>query len=182
MARNRWAARAGALVLSAMFTTGVAEAQQVAGVQMPDTLTLQGRRLSLAHMELQQKLFFKVYVWTLYLEQVPHRASEAVEADCLKRLHFRFMREVRRDQLVEAFRDGLASNPAMRSPAMQQDLERLLSSLRDVDEGGDLVITYIPGGGLHVAGAASGGIRIPGKRFADALFTSWLTMHPIFPR
>jgi hypothetical protein len=170
-----------ALVLGAMFITGTAEAKQVAGVQMPDTLTLEGRRLSLAHMALKEKLFFKVYVWTLYMEQVPSRKAEAIEANCLKRLHFRFLRDIRRDQLVEAFRDGLSSNPAMRSAAMQRDLERMLSSLRDVDEEGDLVITYVPEGGLHVSGAASGGISIPGKTFADALFTSWLSMHPIFP-
>lgn len=170
-----------AVVLGAMFITGEAQARQVAGVQMPDTLTLEGRRLSLAHMELHEKLFFKVYVWTLYLEQLPRKESEAISSNCLKRLHFRFMRKVRKDQLVEAFRDGLAANPAMKSAPMRENLERLLSSLRDVDEEGDLVITYVPEGGLHVSGAASGGLSIPGKGFADALFTSWLAMHPIFP-
>jgi hypothetical protein len=171
-----------ALVLvGAMMVSGGAEAKQVAGVQMPDSLTLEGRRLSLAHMELHERFFFKVYVWSLYLEQVPQKKSEAIASNSLKRLHFRFLRKVRKDQLVEAFRDGLSTNAAMRSEPMRQNLERLLSSLRDVEEEGELVITYVPEGGLHVAGTASGGLSIPGKPFADALFTSWLAMHPIFP-
>jgi hypothetical protein len=178
MAWSRWAARA--LVVGALLTTSVAEARQLAGVQMPDSLSLHGRQLSLAHMELKEKFFFKVYVWTLYLEQVPRKASEAISADCLKRLHFRFLRKVEREQLVEAFREGLSTNPAMRSPPLQHNLELLLSSLRDVSEAGDLILTYVPGGGLHVSGGASGGLSIPGKSFADALFISWLQMHPIF--
>ena len=170
-----------AIVLGAILISGESQARQVAGVQMPDTLTLEGRRMSLAHMELHERFFFKVYVWTLYLEQVPRKKSEAIDANCLKRLHFRFLRKVRKDQLVDAFRDGLSTNAAMRSPPMRENLERLLSSLRDVEDEGDLVITYVPEGGLHVAGTASGGLSIPGKPFADALFTSWLAMHPIFP-
>ena len=167
-------------MVGVLLTTGVAEARQLAGVQMPDVLTLEGRQLSLAHMALKEKFFFKVYVWTLYLEQVPRKKSEAISADCLKRLHFRFLRQVRKDQLVDAFRGGLSTNSAMKSAPLQQSLEQLLSSLRDVNEADDLILTYVPGGGLHVSGAASGGISIPGKSFADALFVSWLEMHPIF--
>ena len=43
-------------------------------------------------------------------------------------------------------------------------------------------ISDVPGGGLQVSGDASGGLSIPGKPFADALFASWLQMHPIFSR
>jgi chalcone isomerase-like protein len=182
MERSRSTARVWGLLLGAMLIACVAEARQVAGVQMPDSLTLAGRRISLAHMELKEKLFVKVYVWSLYLEQLPRQESEAIDTNCIKRLQFRFLRTVRKEQLVEAFREGLSTNSAMRSPPMQKNLELLLSSLRDVGEGQDLVLTYVPGGGLQVSGDASGGLSIPGKPFADALFASWLEMHPIFPR
>lgn len=58
----------------------------------------------------------------------------------------------------------------------------MLASLKDVQKGEDLVITYTPGVGLEVGGDASGGVFIPGKHFADALFSVWLDSHPIFPR
>lgn len=182
MGRDLWVTGARWLVLAAMLTAGLAEAREMGGVKMPDTLDVQGRQLSLAHMALKEKLFFDVYVWGLYMEQVPDAESEAIAADSLKQLHFRFLRKIRRDQLVGALRHGLSSNPALCSAPMQQALETLLKSLKDVGKGDNLVITYHPETGLHVSGEATGGAHIPGKGFADALFTAWLQKHPIFSR
>jgi hypothetical protein len=176
MADARW------LLLAAMLATGLAEAREVGGVKMPDTLELQGRRLALAHMALKEKLFFNLYVWGLYMESIPRVESEAIAANSVKQLQFRFLRKIRRDQLVGAFRKGLSSNPALCSGPLQQELENLLQSLRDVGKGDSLVLTYVPDKGLHVSGEASGGILIPGKGFADALFTAWLQKNPVFTR
>ncbi len=159
-----------------------AEGRQLGGVQMPESLDLQGRRLELAHMELQKRLFFKVCVWSLYLEQRPTSTSEAISSNTVKRLHFRFLRNISRDQLVDSFRDGLQKSADLRQGPMADQLHLLLGSLKDVRKGGDLVITYTPDVGLEVAGDASGGVFIPGKGFADALFSVWLDAHPIFPR
>lgn len=159
-----------------------AEGRQLGGVQMPESLDLQGRRLELAHMELQKRLFFKVCVWSLYLEQRPTSTSEAISSNTVKRLHFRFLRNISKEQLVGSFRDGLQKSADLRQGPLASQLDVLLASLRDVHKGGDLVITYTPNVGLEVGGDASGGVFIPGKGFADALFTVWLDAHPIFPR
>jgi hypothetical protein len=182
MGRGEWMVGARWLVLSAMLAVGVSEAKEVGGVKMPDTLQLQGRQLELAHMALKEKLFFNVYVWGLYMEQVPRAEAEAIAANSVKHLHFRFLRKVRRDQLLEAFRQGLSSNPELRAGPLQQHLETMLASLKDVKKGDNLVITYVPDSGLQVSGEASGGVVIPGKPFADALFSAWLHRHPVFSR
>jgi hypothetical protein len=182
MTRSGWVVGARWLVLGAMLAAGLAEAREVGGVKMPDMLELEGRRLALAHMALKEKLFFDIYVWGLYMEQVPHLEAEAVATNSLKRLHFRFLRKVRRDQLVGAFRHGLSSNIALCSTPMQQALDTLLKSLKDVGKGDNLVLTYDPETGLHVSGEATGGALIPGKGFADALFSAWLQKHPVFSR
>ncbi len=181
MGREGWVARARWLVLVALLAAGLAEAREVGGVKMPDTLELQGHRLSLTHMALKEKLFFNLYVWGLYMEQIPHQEAEAIAADSMKLLHFQFLRNIRRDQLVGAFRQGLTVNPALRSGPMQQELEQLLQSLKDVSKGDNLILTYEPNAGLKVSGEASGGVVIPGKGFADALFTAWLKKNPVFP-
>jgi hypothetical protein len=180
MVSNVWGRVVGVLGLAVLLTAGSAQARELAGVKMPDALALEGKNLSLAHMALEQKFFFKVYVWSLYLEQKPQANAEAVSFNCVKRLQFRFLRHVTREQLVDAFREGLASNAAMRGGAMKQDMDRLLGSLKDVPAGGELIITYVPEGGLHVSGEASHGLSVSGKPFADALFVSWLKQHPIF--
>jgi hypothetical protein len=182
MGREGWVAKARWLVLAAMLAAGLAEAREVGGVQMPDTLELQGRKLELAHMALKEKLFFNIYVWGLYMEHIPRVESEAISTNSFKRLHFRFLRKVRRDQLEGAFRHGLSSHAALSSGPMQQELEVLLKSLRDVAKGDNLVLTYVPETGLYVTGEASGGVLIPGKGFADALFAAWLQKHPVFAR
>jgi hypothetical protein len=74
------------LVLAALLIAGLAEGREVAGVRMPDTVELQGRRLALAHMALKERLFFNVYVWGLYMEQIPQAESEAIAANHLKRV------------------------------------------------------------------------------------------------
>lgn len=172
------------LVLGLVLAVGSAQAgqKQVGGVNMPDSLTLQGRTIALAHMQLHKRLFFKVYVWSLYLEEQPRSASEAISSNSVKRLHFRFLRDISREQLVGSLRAGLQKNPDLRQGPMADHLQVLLASLRDVQKGEDLVITYLPGVGLEIAGGASGGAFIPGKGFADALFAVWLEAHPIFPR
>jgi Chalcone isomerase-like len=170
------------LLVGALLTAGVAQGKQMAGVKMPEQLVLEGRSVQLAHMELHEKLWFNVYVWGLYLEQIPQKSSEAIATNGVKRLQFRFLRTIRREQLVNAFQDGLAGHAALRAPGMRQDLDKLLATLRDVSKGDDLVLTYLPDAGLHVAGKGSGGILIPGKGFADALFTVWLEEHPIFKK
>ncbi|MBN1207041.1 MAG: chalcone isomerase family protein [Myxococcaceae bacterium] len=182
MGREGWVAGARWLLLAAVLAAGLAEAREVGGVQMPDTVELQGHRLELAHMALKEKLFFNIYVWGLYMEHIPRAESEAISTNSFKRLHFRFLRKVRCDQLVGAFRHGLSSHAAMSSEPMRQELELLLKSLRDVGKGDNLILTYEPGTGLHVSGEASGGVLIPDKGFADALFAAWLQRHPVFAR
>ncbi|WP_224363854.1 chalcone isomerase family protein [Hyalangium versicolor] len=180
MGRDDWMMGLRWLVLVALLAAGLAEAREVGGVKMPDTLELEGKRLALAHMALKEKLFFDIYVWGLYMEQIPRLEAEAVAANSVKRLHFRFLRKIRRDQLVGAFRKGLSANAALSAEPMQQQMEKLLQSLKDVSKGDNLVLTYVPDAGLEVSGEASGGILIPGKGFADALFTAWLQKNPVF--
>jgi hypothetical protein len=182
MGRDFWVVGARWLILAAMLAAGLAEARELGGVKMDDTLELQGRRLALAHMALKEKLFFDVYVWGLYMEQIPRVEAEAIADNSVKRLHFRFLRKIRKDQLVGAFRHGLSSNSSLHSETMQQGLETLLESLKDVSKGDNLILTYDPKAGLHVSGEATGGVLIPGKGFADALFAAWLQKHPVFAR
>jgi len=178
MVRNGW--KFAGLWVALLLMSGPVQARELAGIRVPEAVTLEGKQLSLAHVELQQMFFFKVYVWSLYFEQPPRAKSEAIASNCIKRLQLRFLRDVSKGQLVDAFRDGLARNAALRGSPLRDDLERLLGSLKDVPKGGELTITYVPGGGLQVEGEASHGIRIGGKPFADALFVSWLENHPIF--
>jgi hypothetical protein len=173
----RWLVLAMTLVAA-----GAAQAKVMAGVRLPDAISLQGRELLLDHVALKKKLFFEVYVWGLYLEQTPGSTQEAIAFQGPKQLQLHFRRSIKREQLVEAFRGFLSHSPVMRSPEMKRQSELLVQSLKGVNKGDTLLITYLPDQGLLISGDASQGATIPGKDFADALFTAWLQENPIYER
>ena len=63
---------------------------------------------------------------------------------------------------------------------MRRHTETLVHSLKGVRKGDTLLVTYIPEKGLVISGEASQGALIPGKAFADALFSAWLDENPIY--
>jgi len=175
---GRRGARGLALAL-ALLASG-AEARALGGVRMPDTISVQGQELLLDHMEVKKRLFFDVYVWGLYLQQKPASVEEAISSEGAKQLQLRFKRGVNREQLVAAFRDFLSASASLRAPEMKRLSEQLLQSLRGVSKGDSILISYIPDKGLLVSGEGSHGATIPGKAFADALFSAWLSANPIY--
>jgi hypothetical protein len=178
--RGGWGVRW--LVLAMMLLAGTAQAKVIAGVRMPDAISLQGKELLLDHMELKKKLFFEIYVWGLYLEQKPDSTKQAIDFQGPKQLQLHFRRSIKREQLAAAFRDFLSNSRALRSPEMKRQSELLVQSLKGVHKGDTLLITYLPDQGLQVSGEGSRGAMIPGKAFADALFDAWLSENPIYER
>jgi hypothetical protein len=170
------------VVLAMVLVGGSAQARAVGGVRLPDAISLQGRKLALDHIELKKKLFFEIYVWGLYLEQRPGSTREAIAFQGPKQLQLHFKRSINRNQLADAFRGFLAHSTAMRSADMKRGAEQLVQSLRAVNKGDSLLITYLPDQGLLVSGEGSLGAVIPGKAFADALFDAWLQENPIYDR
>jgi hypothetical protein len=180
MGRNWWCVRW--LVLVVALVAGTAEARVMAGVRLPDSISLEGKELALNHVDLKKKLFFEIYVWGLYLEQEPSSMKEAIAFQGPKQLQLHFRRNIKREQLADAFRHFLAQCSASRSPEMRRNSELLVQSLRGVRKGDKLLITYLPDKGLLISGEGSQGAVIPGKDFADVLFSAWLTENPIYGR
>ena len=178
--RSGWGVRW--LVLAMTLMAGTAQAKVMAGVRMPDAISLQGKELLLEHMELKKKLFFEIYVWGLYLEQKPASTQQAIAFQGPKQLQLHFRRSIKREQLADAFRAFLSNSRALRSPEMKRHSEMLVQSLKGVRKGDTLLITYLPDQGLQVSGEGSQGATIPGKAFADALFDAWLSENPIYER
>jgi hypothetical protein len=168
------------VLLAVLLVAGGAQAKAMAGVRLPETIQLQGQDLLLEHMALKKLLFFDVYVWGLYLGESPKSIEEAIASQKPKQLQLHFRRDLNRDQLVEAFRKFLSKSPDLKSAAMRKDSELLVHSLLAVRKGDSLVITYIPDKGLQISGEGSRGAFIPGKDFADALFSAWLDENPIY--
>jgi hypothetical protein len=168
--------------LSLLFPVAVAGAilgGEVAGVRLPDTVTVEGKTLKLNGMGLRKKLMFKVYVAGLYVE-TPTKAAEAIVAsDQVKRMELHVLRSLKASQVTEAIEEGFEKNSKTQMGALQDRLKKFSGMFSDVTEGDLILMTYVPGKGVSVSikGAEKG--TVDGKDFADALFNVWLGQTPV---
>jgi hypothetical protein len=164
-----------ALVAGAASVAGM----ELAGVTLPDTVTVDGHTLTLNGMGVRKKLFIKVYVGGLYLATPSHDAAAVIAAEEPKQVVMHFLySKVGKDKLTEAWREGFANNSAASLPALQARLDEFCALWPDMKSGERAVMTYVPGAGttLELNGTQAG--MIPGQDFAEALFAVWLGAKP----
>jgi hypothetical protein len=153
-------------------------ARELAGVTMPDTLAVGGQTLKLNGVGLRKKAIFKVYVGGLYLDTPSTDAAAILARDGAKAVRMQFLRNLRKTQLVDAFREGFDGNAPQKAAAQKTAVDRFLALIPDVKEGETLTLSYTPGKGTSVAlGAKELGV-VEGREFAEALFSIWLGPKP----
>lgn len=153
-------------------------AAEMEGVTMPDSVTVNGKNLVLNGMGLRKKAFIKVYVAGLYLPEKMKGSAAIIGADTERRMVMSFLRGVDKGKICGAWDSGLVDNTANVTEELKAKFKTLCSYMADMDEGGKMVYTYVPGTGtkVEVNGAAKG--TIPGKDFADALWKCWIGPNP----
>jgi hypothetical protein len=165
----------GVLALVAM----PALAAELAGVSMPDTVTVGGQTLTLNGMGVRKKLWVKVYVGGLYVAKTGHDAAALIKADTPKRMVMHFLyKEVEQAKLTAGWREGFANNSAAVLPTLSSRLDTFCSWWPAMKSGQRAEITYVPGAGttLEIDGKSLG--TVPGADFAEALFSVWLGGKP----
>jgi hypothetical protein len=168
------------LVATLLGLSAPASARELAGVNMPERVSVAGKTLVLNGMGVRKATFLnvKVYVAGLYLESKSADPAVVIASVQTKRLVLQFVRDVTRDQIVDAWEEGFRKNG-------DKDLPRLRARIRQLDgwmtafhSGDALTFTYVPGSGVEVKvkGAIAG--TLPGDDFARALFSIWLGPEP----
>lgn len=155
-----------------------AGAGTLAGVNLPDKAEVKGQSLVLNGMGLRKKLFIKVYVGGLYLAQKEKSAAKVMADDVPRRMVMHFIYDVSKDQMCEAWDEGLAQNTPNASADVKKAFTTLCGWMEGVGKGHKLVLTYVPGEGtmVEVAGQAKG--TLPGKAVADAILATWIGPDP----
>ena len=164
-------------ILFASLFTSPAHAGELAGVTMPDNVTVAGKPLVLNGMGLREKFFIDVYVGGLYLPEKTTDARKAIDADVPKRIEMSFIySEVDKGKITGAFDDGFAAVGATESQS--SGLARLNGMMETVKSGEKIVLDYEPGVGTHVfvKGAEKG--TIAGVDFMKALWGVYLGPSP----
>jgi len=156
-----------------------AAAGTLAGVTLPDKVDVDGQSVVLNGMGLRKKLFIKVYVGGLYLPQKERSAQKVLAADAPSRMVMHFLYGVSKDQMCEAWNEGLEANTPNASAEVKKAFATLCGWMGPIDEGQQLVLTYVPGKGteVQVAGKVKGTLA-GGAAVADALLATWIGPKP----
>ena len=167
-----------ALALSLTLAAVAAEARTVAGVNLPDTVSVNNQNLVLNGAGIRKKLFIKVYVGALYLSAKQSDAAGVITGDSPRRMLLHFLFGVSKDQISEAWEEGLRDNTPNASAEVKANFTKLVSWMEPIDKGKQLVFTYVPGSGtiVEVNGVAKG--TLPGKATADAILATWIGPKP----
>lgn len=167
------------IACAALALAAAAGAAALAGVTMPDTVPVAGKTLRLNGQGLRTKVFFKIYVAGLYLENPTHDAAQAISADEGKRVVMHFLyKNVTKKQLVEAWEEGFEQNSGPVGAELKAAIAQLDSWMGDVAAGQEIVFTYEPGTGTTVEFAGQKKGVVPGADFMRALWKVWLGPHP----
>ena len=152
-----------ALALSFLLLSSQAFALELGGVNVSPTVVLQQKTLSLNGAGIRKKLFFKIYVGSLYTERKVTTPAQllADPGEKLVRMNFVY-KKVDKGDIVKAFAEGLENN----SPAVARSAEAkaFLSWFTSDFVAGDTVdISLSPDGTVAAShnGKALGTVRSP---------------------
>jgi hypothetical protein len=154
--------------------------REVSGVNMPEVVRGDdNKELRLNGIGLRkEKAFFKVYVIALYLERPTTNARAAIMNDEEKRIVISMLRDLSREQFVQAVEAAIIRNSSSEMPILRSRLDLLEDALPAPRKGNVLSFTYLPGVGTVMRGQGRE-LTIRGKDFADALLSVWLGPKPI---
>lgn len=166
------------LVLLATTLAGTSTAGELADVTLDERSSAGDQELVLNGMGLRKKAFIKVYVAGLYLPAKQTDTAQILGADTPRKLIMQFVRGVGKGSLCGGWEDGLENNTPQAPAEVVEQFGQLCEWMDDVEDGDQLVFTYVPDQGteVEVKGMSKG--SVPGKAFADALFACWIGPSP----
>jgi hypothetical protein len=163
------------VLLLVLVHVGVARAATLAGVELPDSVTVDGTTLVLNGMGLRKAFLVKAYVGALYLVERTNDARVVLDSSQLKQVQLKFLRDIDRKSLASGWADSLRK---LGHKGMEPSIERFQELIVDVKKGDVLSFTWRHGVGIEIA--ARGEVRgsIAGDDFARSVFLLWFGPKP----
>lgn len=156
---------------------------QVAGIQLPDRVSVAGRDLVLNGAGLRRFMFMDIYVAALYLPERRHDTHTILDLDIPRSLQLTLLRDVSTQQNLDTLKDGLiANNSAAEMEAIHGEVETFLGyirGLREVTAGTTIRLNYVPGTGTRVSVNGRFLGTVAGEAFNRAMLRIWLGEDPV---
>ncbi len=150
-------------------------AAKKADVELPDTMSLEGKELVLNGIGIRRATIFnvKVYVGGLYVLKKSQNSNEIINQDNPKHITMKFVRDVDADDLQDAWLEGFkaAVTEADRKPLMEA-FNKFNATMRDMEEGEAILINFLDQG-VQVSVKGQKHPFIGDKAFSKALLSIW---------
>ena len=158
-------------------------AGELAGVSMPDEVSVGGRTLVLNGLGLREATWMKVdvYVAGLYLVEKTTDAQAIVDSDEAKQIVMKFVRKVKKKSITGAWDEGFEKNAGNVGKALAERVEQLNSYMVDFKKGDTMSFTYVSSTGVQVVVNGDSKGTIEGQDFARVLWSIWLGPEPPNP-
>jgi len=157
-----------------------AQAIEIEGVTLPDTIQLQGKTLQLNGAGIRTKFFFDIYVGGLYLQQHASSAKAVLDDHGVKRVTMNFLYgKVDKEKLTDGWEEGFEKNQShQQMQALAERLARFNALFTDVRRGDAVVFDFLADGSTHVSFNGKEKGVINGADFQQALLAVWLGKKP----
>jgi len=169
------------VICFALAITAPAQAKEIGGMNLPDTITAGKDQLVLNGAGLRKKYFVKVYAGGLYLRKKEGDVKKIINADEPMAIRMQFIYDgVSGKELVDAWNEGFANATMGNLGTIKKSTDTFNSFFTEEARKGDVYdIIYTPGEGVRVSiqGKLMG--TISGLDFKKALFAIWLGEKPV---
>ena len=178
MTGNRGRGVAVALLMVVLAAIVPVYAGSVAGVNLPESKTVDGKKLVLNGMGVRTATVLKrhVYVIGLYLETKSFDSNAIIASDEHKRIRMVFVRDVSAKDLRDGWTTGFGDN-YRDVGSIQQEIATFNASMRDV-KSGDNIVVDISGDTTKIVINDTLVDSVQGKTFQQALLGIWLGPKP----
>ena len=169
------------LLLASLLIAMPLQAKQIAGIEMPESVTLDGTSLNLSGAGIRTKMFMDIYAGGLYLNSPGGSAAEIVTSDQNMAIRLHIVSGLVSSQAMEeATRDGFQKATGGDTDLIRDFIEKFIAVFKDpIIEGDVFEIFYKTGSGVLVykndkyRDTVEGGLP-----FKQAVFGIWLGDKP----
>ena len=168
------------ILASFLFWAASPLALEIEGVELPETVSLEGQELLLNGAGVRRKFFFKLYVGSLYLDEKTQQAEAVVEADSPMAIGLDIISgKINSDNMTEATLEGFEKATGGNTQPLQGEIDRFMGAFEEkIVEGDRFTLLYLPQEGVKVYKNGQLETTLAGLAFKRALFGIWLGEEP----
>lgn len=165
---------------AALALSVTANAAEVGGVNLPETISVENSELALNGAGIREKFFFDLYVGSLYLKQKQQDANRIISDDELMALRLNIISDmITSEKMTNAALEGFENATGGNTAAMQVQIDEFLATFKEeIKKGDTFEMVYVPEEGVKIFKNNKLEKTISGMEFKKALFGIWLSDNP----